>query len=181
MACLCRSLEKTGPVPQSGHRWNTRIAVALLAAALGATVAMAAVNYFRMVREEHKKYSNIRYEQVEEGYVPGEFVPYHLGYVPDGFTQTWNRTTGTQHRETYMNGKKGVSLSQIRIDKAEYDVDTEKVEPVEIILNETQHAWYLGNQSLKTIYWDDGTYFFIVSGHVSKEELVKIAESTTKK
>lgn len=44
---------------------------------------------------------------------------------------------------------------------------------------ESAAVWYLGNDSVKTIYWDNGKYFFVVSGHLSKEELVKVAESIT--
>lgn len=182
MERLCREAEREGPRLQSGRHWSTRAAVALLAAVLGTTVAMAAVYHFRMVRVDHKKYSNIHYEQVEDGYVPGEFVAYHITYIPEGFTQTQDRTTGTEHQETYVNVEgKGIRLRQLRIDIADLDIDTEKVKPVEILLNGTQRVWYLGNQSIKTIYWDDGVYFFSVSGHVSKEELVKIAESVSKK
>lgn len=133
-------------------------------------------------RVDHEKYSNIHYEQVEEGYVPGEFVPYHITYIPDGFAQTQDRTTGTEHQETYVNAEgKGIRLNQVRIDLADFDIDTEKTEPVQIYLNEKQPAWYLGNRKLKVIYWDNGRYAFNVSGHVTEKELVKIAESVSEK
>lgn len=187
MEHLCREAERVGPQrvgpqPPGGHRWCTRTAVALLAAALGITVAMAAVNHFRMVRVDHEKYSNIHYEQVEDGYTPDKFITYHITYLPQGFTQTYERTTGKEHHETYTDPEgRGIRLRQLRIDQADLDIDTEKVEPVEILLNGKQRAWYLGNPSLKMIYWDNGIYFFSVSGHVTEDELVKIAESVSKK
>ena len=152
MERLCREAEREGPRSQGGFHWSTRTAAALLAAVLGTTVAMAAVYHFRMVRVDHEKYSNIRYEQVEDGYIPGEFVAYHITYIPEGFTQTQDRTTGTEHQETYVNVEgKGIRLRQLRIDIADLDIDTEKVKPVEILLNGTQRVWYLGNQSIKVV------------------------------
>ena len=74
------------PRPRQGHRLSPRmLAAAVLAAVLCSTAAMASMRYFRLVREEHPKYSTIRYEQLEEGYRPGEFVAYHLAYLPEGF------------------------------------------------------------------------------------------------
>ena len=155
---------------------------AVLAAVLCSTAAMASMRYFRLVREEHPKYSTIRYEQLEEGYRPGEFVAYHLTYLPEGFEQVQDRTTEIDHVETYENPEQLiVRLRQKQIDNARLDVDTEHITPEVILLNGRQSAWYLGNDSLKTIYWDDGIYFFSVSGHLSKEELVKVAESVGKK
>lgn len=171
------------PRPRQGHRLSPRmLAAAVLAAVLCSTAAMASMRYFRLVREEHPKYSTIRYEQLEEGYRPGEFVAYHLTYLPEGFEQVQDRTTEIDHVETYENPEQLiVRLRQKQIDNARLDVDTEHITPEVILLNGRQSAWYLGNDSLKTIYWDDGIYFFSVSGHLSKEELVKVAESVGKK
>lgn len=160
--------------------WSFRTAVLIMAAIMTATVAMAAVRYFQMVREPHKKYSTFYYQPVEDGYTPGGFVRYTLGYVPEGFTLEGETDLGGFYRQRYVNDKDHnlmVTLHQTRIEEARFDLDTEKVEPVEITLNGTQKAWYLGNEGYKVIYWDDGKYAIQVSGHVSEDELVKIAES----
>ena len=67
----------------------------------------------------------------------------------------------------------------MRLEKAVFDVDTEKTEPVEISLNNNQIAWYVGNNSWKVLYWDNGEYSFMVGSHLTKEELVKIANSVS--
>ena len=147
--------EKT-PLPMRGGR----MAAALLAAAvMSATVAMAVPEIrekvFQMVREIYEKYSNIHYDQLDESYVVGE-----------------------SHFEQYRNADGwAIKFSQMRLEKAVFDVDTEKTEPVEIILNGEQTAWYVGNNSWKVLYWDDGEYSFTVSSNLPKEELVKIANS----
>ena len=170
--------EKT-PLPMRGGR----MAAALLAAAvMSATVAMAVPEIrekvFQMVREIYEKYSNIHYDQLDESYVAGEFVQYRLTYIPEGFVQTQDQNVGESHFEQYRNaGGLAIKFSQMRLEKAVFDVDTEKTEPVEIILNGEQTAWYVGNNSWKVLYWDDGEYSFTVSSNLPKEELVKIANS----
>lgn len=170
------------PRPRQGHRLSPRmLAAAVLAAVLCSTAAMASMRYFRLVREEHPKYSTIRYEQLEEGYRPGEFVAYHLAYLPEGFELKQTRTINDSYMELYKNKDGlGIRFQQMRIDNAKMDMDTENVQPEEITIKERQKAWYLGNDSLKTIYWDDGAYFFVVMGHLTREELVKVSESVTK-
>lgn len=165
--------------------WTRRSVAALLAAALGTAVAMAyAVRYFQMVREEHEKYSSVYYQQIEEGYIPGEFVCYTLGYVPEGFELAQETTIDNYHSETYINtiqDNQILTFHQTRIDKAAVDIDTENTEPIEIQLNDKQQAWYLGNPGRRIIYWDDGKYLFQVSGEFSQVELVKIANSILQK
>lgn len=170
--------EKTNLPLQGG-----RLAVAFLVATMmTATVAMAVPEIrekvFQMVREIYEKYSNIHYEQLDESYAAGEFVQYRLTYIPEGFVQTQDQNVGESHYERYKNTDGLViTFSQVRLEKAIFDVDTEKTEPVEISLIDNQTAWYVGNSSWKVIYWDKGEYSFTLSGHLTKDELVKIANS----
>ena len=68
-------------------------------------------------------------------------------------------------------------LFRSRVEKAEFSVDTENEKPEELTLLNGKMAWYLGNQSLKVIYWENNEYFFLVSGPFPREEMVKIANS----
>lgn len=166
-------------------RWTKRTAAVLLAAALGTTVAMAyAVRYFKMVWEEHEKYSSVYYQQIEEGYVSGEFVCCTLGYVPEGFELEQETTIENFHSEIYIHtthNNQVLAFHQIRIDESAVDIDTENVKPVEIQLNDNLKAWFLDNPGHKVIFWDDGEYFFSVSGGLLKEDLVKISKNICKK
>lgn len=154
----------------------------LLAAALGATVAMAyVVHYFQMVRYDHEKYSFVRYQEVGTGDRSAEFVPYHITYVPDGFSQTQNRLTESSFQEKYEN-EEGLIISfyQKRIEDAEFFIDTENIESKEILLNEEQPASFMKYENYKSIYWHDEEYLFLISGDLDKGHLVKIAESVVK-
>lgn len=174
------------PIPHRGQQ----LAVALLAAALmTVTVAMAVPvireKVFKMVRDVYEKYSHIHYEQVgpvEESPSSEEFTPYHLTYIPEGFSLVEDRTTDISHKERFKNSDGLiVALDQTKKEQAEFSLDTENEAPVGITLSNNRSAWYLGNQSLKLIYWEENDYFFLVSGHFSKEELVKIASSVSEK
>ena len=113
-----------------------------------------------------------------------ENSPIHFGYVPEGYILNQEVTIGEFHEEVYCNAENESAVlvfHQIRIDQATVDIDTEKMAPVEIQLNDHQQAWYLDNPSRKIVYWDDGKYFFQVSGELPKVELVKIANSISQK
>ena len=151
----------------------------LLAAALAKTMATAFLAYyFRMVREERKEYSAVHYEQVGRGYAPEEFVPYHVTYVPEGFTQVQSRQTDVSYREKYTS-KNGlyVVFNQSKIDQAKFSIGTENVKPVDIQLNDKMLAVFIDDGSYREIYWDDGAYSYYLFGNVTEELLVKIAES----
>lgn len=185
MAPILRQARKMGKKETPLPLWGGRLAAAFLAATmLTATVAMAVPEIrekvFQLVREVYEKYSNIHYEQVNEEYVARETVQYHLTYIPEGFVQIQDQDVGDSHYDRYKNAD-GLMIvfSQVRLEKTVFDVDTEKVEPVEILLNNGKQAWYLGNRSLKVVYWDDGEYSFTVSSHLSKKELLKIANSVS--
>ena len=187
-----RFLDRMEPVLQAareeeqGGRKRRRRAMkttaTLLAAALGATVAMAyVVHYFQMVRYDHEKYSFVRYQEVGTGDRSAEFVPYHITYVPDGFSQTQNRLTESSFQEKYEN-EEGLIISfyQKRIEDAEFFIDTENIESQEILLNEEQSESYMMYEEYSSIYWNDDEYLFLVSGRINKNILVKIAESVAK-
>ena len=173
-----RFLDRMEPVLQRAMKTTAT----LLAAALGATVAMAYVaHYFQMVRYDHEKYSFVRYQEVGTGDRSAEFVPYHITYVPDGFSQVQSRLTELSYQEKYEN-EEGLVISfyQKRIEKASFFIDTENIESQEILLNEGQPAFFMKYENYKSIYWHDGEYLFLVSGDLNKDCLVKIAESVVK-
>lgn len=175
--------QEAGPVFYRGMRFAAAV---LVAALMTFTVAMAVPavreKVFQMVREVHKQYSRISYEQVGGDEEFGEFVPYSITYVPEGFTLEEDRISEISHNQTYFNEEGlAIGLDQTRIDRASFSIDTEDDEPVQIMLNGDQPAWYLDNGTLQVIYWDDGTYSFHVATNLSKEESIKVAESVAPK
>ena len=91
---------------------------------------------------------------------------------------------GNYHSETYINttdSNEVLTFHQTRVDEATVDIDTEDMKPVEIQLNDNLKAWFLDNPGHKVIFWDDGIYFFSVSGRLPKEDLVKTSNNVCKK
>ena len=118
------------PIPHRGRQ----LAAALLAAALmTVTVAMAVPaireKVFKMVRDVYEKYSHIHYEQVgpvEESPSSEEFTPYHLTYIPEGFSLVEDRTTESSHREQFNNTDGlWIIMNQSWVEEAEFSLDTE--------------------------------------------------------
>ncbi len=184
-----RFLDRMEPVLQAareeeqGGRKRRRRAMkataTLLAAALGATVAMAyVVHYFQMVRYDHEKYSFVRYQEVGTGDRSAEFVPYHITYVPDGFICVQSRITEVSCKERFENDD-GIFVfySQTKIERAKFFVDTENAKSEEILLDNKKQVYYINGKVYQTIYWGDGESSFRITGNISKDLLVKMAES----
>ena len=94
------------------RHWTRRSVAVLLAAVLSVSVAIACVvQFFQMRREEYEKYSTIYYEKIADGFVPGEFVCYTLGYVPEGFVLEQEVTIGEFHEEKYLNNKNNLLIN----------------------------------------------------------------------
>lgn len=151
----------------------------LLAAALATTMATAFLAYyFRMVREERKEYSAVHYEQVGRGYAPEEFVPYRVTYVPEGFTRVQSRETYFSYQEKYTNENGNIiTLKQSLISRSSFSIDTENTALDEVLLNDKQSAFFLDNDTVKMIYWDNSEHAFVLTGECERDVLLKIAES----
>ena len=172
-----------------------RFAAALVAAALlTATVAMAfpAVRerVFRMVWEYQEDQTRIYYREVaEEGAPPEEpaedreLVLYRFSYIPEGFAlEEYTVIGSSSHHEAFFNEEGlDIHLDQERLGGTGVVGMTGQVEPEEILLNDTQTAWYVDQSEpgaiLRSIHWDDGVYSFGVTTRLSREETIKIAES----
>lgn len=175
--------ERRSPFMKSFVLQSKRAAVFLLASALIAFTAIMSVEalrvrFFRMVQEIYEKYSTISYEPVGENSVASQtFVEYEPTYIPDGFQLVRERVYSHSKHMTFRNSQSGGFLfMQSFLDVATVDFDTEHVslEPIQI---NGMDGYYLPNPSLKSIFWDDGVYYFEVSGYLDKKELLKIAES----
>ena len=135
-------------------------------------------HYFQMVRYDHEKYSFVRYQEVGTGDRSAEFVPYHITYVPDGFICVQSRITEVSCKERFENDD-GIFVfySQTKIERAKFFVDTENAKSEEILLDNKKQVYYINGKVYQTIYWVDGEIYFRINGNISKDLLVKMAES----
>ena len=182
MKALIRQ-ERRSPFMKSFVLQSKRAAVFLLASVLISFTAIMSVEalrvrFFRMVQEIYEKYSTISYEPVGENSIASQtFVEYEPTYIPDGFELVKERVYSHSKHMTFRDSqRRGLGFMQSFLDVATVDYDTEHVDLEPIQIN-GMDGYYLPNSSLKSIFWDDGTYFFDVSGHLDKNELIKVAES----
>lgn len=160
-----------------------RFAAALVAAAvLTATVAMAfpaiREKIFRRVRETDGEYTRIYYERMAGDGVHRIFVRWHPAAVPEGYTLAEERVTEVSYAEDYRNPE-GVPLYwyQVRMEEADLAPGAEAAGE-EIILSDGLGQWparYVEDGSMGTVYWDDGEYYFFLTGQLPVEELMEMA------
>lgn len=162
-----------------------RLAAALVAAALlTATVAMAfpaiREKIFRRVRQTDGEYTRIYYERVAGDGTYGVFVRWHPAAIPEGYTLEEERVTEVSYAEDYR-GPEGLPLFwyQVRMEEADLAPGIEAAGE-EVALTDGLGQWparYITNGPMGTVYWNDGEYWFFLTGYLSGEELAEIAGS----
>lgn len=99
-----------------------------------------------------------------------------LNYLPMGFDLVEDVTTQNAICLTFANGD-----IYFRIDVEDIDInastDTENAITEGIRINEMYEAIYITNPNVNTLIWHNYEYSFSISGNITKEEFIKIAEN----
>lgn len=159
------------------RRLTRRSVAALIAAAIllaTLTAAMANETSRNYIIEKFRDHSVYSVQSTSETKV----TPVELGYIPEGFENTYSFEGENQSVLEYQINDKYFSINKRLINTNTY-IDTEESETEEITLNQTRYVLYKPNNKLLGIVWNDGTYNFCIEGNISKEELIKIATCTS--
>lgn len=182
MRALIRQ-EKRSPFLKVFILQSKRVAVVVFSATLIAFTAVMSIDalrvkFFKMVQNIFEKYSTISYEPVENTcIIETGFMEYEPTYIPSGYSLVNERVFTDSKHLTYKNSENdGIFFAQTLLEQADFDIDTEHAILQTIQIN-GEEAYYLPNETIELIIWDDGVYSFQVSAHLDKEELIKIAES----
>lgn len=165
------------------RRWRRVLLAAAVAAALLAVTAGAfRETVFQMFRSETEE-SGTRYafRTMDE---LGAFTPIKAAHVPEGYEQTQEylkeTETYTRYILTFENGDGGCFHVEqqltARLDMGFGDLSDYTLEHPEI--HGTEAALYHNGEDA-LLLWTEGGYILKVSGALSKEEAVEIAENIT--
>lgn len=95
-----------------------------------------------------------------------------VGYVPDGFLLAEEYANAY----FYQNGDRSFTVEKYKLNSTLYfDTETYESEPIEI--NGANGEYIQSLNEMKGILFNNGEYIFMISGNISKEELVKIAQN----
>lgn len=95
-----------------------------------------------------------------------------INYVPNGF----EKVEDYGYSSVYRNGDKEFIVEKSMI-TASIGYDTEFYDDEIIEINGVEAVYYKSNDVNGGIIFNDGEYIFWISGNLSKEELVKIAQN----
>lgn len=99
-----------------------------------------------------------------------------VGYVPDGFELVSILKDENIHMFEYKNNGKFIVINKSFIGN-KINFDTEKFEYEKILINNIEYNLYQTKSDTYGIVWNNGLYTFDIDSNVSKDEMLKIAES----
>lgn len=162
-----------------GRRYAVVLVAALLAA-FGAVMSVAAWRqaFFSFFQKKYPTYSDVSYEQIRDITLPETLIKYAPTYIPEGYVLVDSEELPVFQMKYYENDQgQSIFFLQSRLDMADYAIDTEREDFVEIDLG-GQTAQFLPNEGEYTLLWENSYYSFILTVNIDKDELIKIAKST---
>lgn len=106
-----------------------------------------------------------------------EFIKTKPQYIPDGYTLESEIDIGGFYQLYYTNKENNsIEYHQEFYYKNIKHINTEGVEYENLLINSYEAIFYNKNGTNMIVFADE-TYMYTIYGHVSREELIKIAES----
>lgn len=140
------------------------------------TVYAAVENVIRTIFDRYDKYDYIGDELTVDNFNNN----IRLGYVPDGYYLS----SGDYFAANVILIYKDIDDNELSFDYSIADgtssvYDNEHNSYIDFTINGNKYYYYESNDSdfPNTIVWYDKDYSFSISAHISKEELIKIAEN----
>ncbi len=135
-------------------------------------------NVFRSVFDKYDKYEYVGEELTFENFDNS----FRLGYVPDGYYLSEGSYSRMSVRLTYKNEDKDIKFKYGIAESLSANYDNEHNSYDKFYSNGIEYHYYESNDSdfYSTLIWYDSGYDFSILAHLSKDELVKIAENLEK-
>lgn len=135
-------------------------------------------NVFRRVFDKYDKYEFVSDELTVENFDNS----FRFGYVPDGYYLSEGRYSPISVTLTYSNEKTDIEFQYRIADGFVANFDNEHNSYMSFYSNGIEYHYYESNDSdfYDTLVWYTDGYAFSIFAHLSKDELVKIAENLEK-
>ena len=158
-----------------------RVAVIILAIMISLTATTFGVEAIResvikFITETFEKFTAVSVED-EDPNSQAELVKTAPQYIPEGYTLNSELDSGVIYKINYINqDNNSIDYIQKINFGTIYNVDTEDIKYEKININSFEGMKYVKN-GINTVVFADGTYMYDISGQVSFDELIKIAEA----
>lgn len=159
------------------HRFTTKtIKVMLIAATLSALLLTAFVipSSREFIIDNFDIFSRYKLTESNNNAINGEIT---VGYIPEGFELTNEQEFARATMNEYIDSSGGVfTISKYSSStKVEFDTETGSIEKFDI--NGQEYIFYIDINNYNFLIWNKNDYIYRMSGTISKDELLKIAET----
>ncbi len=159
------------------HRFTTRtIKVMLVAAILCALLLTAFVipSSREFILNEFEKHSTYKLTENNKNSVTGEIT---VGYIPEGYELGETIDLAKHNVNVYYNSNGEFFKIYKYTSSMEVDFNTEDSSSEEVIIDEIEYIYCIGNFGVNNMIWTENDYVYRIDGPLMKEELIKISKS----
>lgn len=159
------------------HRFTTKtIKVMLIAATLSALLLTAFVipSSREFIIDNFDIFSRYKLTESNNNAVNGEIT---VGYIPEGFELTNEQELSRLIINDYYNSNGEFFIITKSASSAEVDFDTDAGNAETLFVNGKTYMYYVDENHHNNLVWNGNDYIYQVDGTISKEELLKIAET----
>lgn len=143
------------------------IAAVLLALA---TTAIASPAFRQFTLKDFSNHSEYRVGDIKNAKAVSSLK---LNYIPKGFKKTYSYK---KYSYGYTNANKYIYVDKLSLDtEIAFDNETSKTE--NITIKGAKAIYYITDNNVGTIIYNDGNYIYNIHGNIGKKELVKIAQN----
>lgn len=146
------------------------IAAVLLALA---TTVIASPAFRQFTLKDFSNHSEYRVGDTKKAKVVSSLK---LNYIPDEFKIVDKYESVNLFSFSYKNGEQSLEVEKLYL-RSTIGFDTENSIKEELQINGADAAYYRTADNWGTVIFNNGEYIYHISGNISKEELVKIAQN----
>ena len=159
------------------HKFTTKtIKVMLVAAVLCALLLTAFVipSSREYIIDNFEIFSRYKITENNKNSVNGEIA---VGYIPEGFELESIVTEDKHALYNYISKDNGSFIISKFSSSIEVDLDTETGNIETINIDEKVYSYYVDENNYNYLVWTENDYIYQIHSSISKDELLKIAET----
>lgn len=158
------------------HRFTTKtVKVLVIAATLTALLLTAFVipSSREYIIDNFDIFSRYQLTEANDNSVNGEIT---VGYIPEGYELINRQITSKSMTYDFVFDSNRITISKCS-SSIKVEFDTEDVILENIIVNENNYTYYVDVNNCGYLVWNKNDYVYQIYGFISKDELIKIAET----
>lgn len=167
------------------NKVTTKVAIFIAIFTIGFLITLTTVDAFKITItnffiEQREKFSSISLTENNNISIPSELIEkYYPRYLPEGYEIANTYVNDDKFGISYVNKNNGIiNYSYFGVNAAA-SIDTENRTETSVLVNDFQGYMY-SKDGHNLLVFNTDEYIFVISGFISQDEIIKIAESIKK-